>query len=378
MCEESDRMMTRMMHRMTARARRFTVDVRLRWALAAATAAAAMSVSIGAQPSIPVTSPFDVIGFIQSATIDNPNDLFSGGTITVNNIRMIVPRNTLLQFPATALTWQEAFALAPAPYTKLQTGMALNDVPRPATTYEVHVVGNRVGGQHIVGLVFLSQQSLHAGQGFISAIDYSTGEMRVGGVSASPGLDARVRINDPIGRFGRASSPDVRFTIDEDNPTIHTVNFYPMCLPRTDPASADDPLCPKKNRPKDTTGKYLTLFSMPAPGGATGPDARLMAPFEVGDFITYNGIQVSDAAGGYIAAHTIESNMTIITAPGTQPAYVGMNVLIMGVSTKAGAPAGTEGAVRTRVEGFSTDVTLSNIVDIMAGGLGPWARPERR
>src|SRR4051812_5434809 len=371
MREESDRMMTRMMHRMTARARRFTVDVRLRWALAAATAAAAMSVSIGAQPSIPVTAPFDVTGFIQSATIDNPNDLFSGGTITVNGIRMTIPRNTLLQFPATAMTWQEAFALAPAPYTKLQTGMAMNDVPRPATTYEVHAVGNRVGGQHIVGLLFLAQQSLHSGQGFITAIDYATGEMRVGGATGNVGLDARVRINDPIGRFGRAFSPDVRFTIDEDNPTIHTNNFYPMCVPRTDPASADDPLCPQKNRPKDTTGKYLTLFTMPAPGGATGPDARLTAPFEVGDFIDYSGIQISDAAGPYIAAHTIVSNMTIMTAPGTQPAYVGMDVLIMGVTTKAGAPPGTEGAVRTRVEGVSTDVTLSNIVQIMALDVDP-------
>jgi hypothetical protein len=376
MREESDRMMTRMMHRVTAATHRLAAAARLRWALAAATAAAAMSVSMGAQPSIPVTSPFDVIGFIQSATIDNPNDLFSGGTITVNNIRMTVPRNTLLQFPATAMTWQEAFALAPAPYTKLQTGMALNDVPRPATTYEVHAVGNRVGGQHVVGLLFLSQQSLHSGQGFITAIDYATGEMRVGGATGNVGLDARVRINDPIGRFGRAFSPDVRFTIDEDNPTIHTVNFYPQCLPRTNPASADDPLCPQKNRPKDSTGKFLTMFSMPAPGGTTGPDARLMAPFEVGDFITYSGIQVADASGAYIAAHTIESNMTILTAPGTQPAYVGMNVLIMGVSTKAGAPAGTEGAVRTRVEGFSTDVSLNNVIDIMAVDVDPCTGTE--
>src|SRR3954469_10687899 len=359
-----------------ARLRALATKRTVRTAVVMAALAAALSVTTGGQPSLPVSAPVDMIGFIQSATVDRPDDLFSGGTITVNNIRMIVPRNTLLQFPATALTWQEAFALAPPPYTKLQTGMALNDVPRPATTYEVHVVGNRVGGQHIVGLVFLSQQSLHAGQGFISAIDYTTGEIRVGGVSTSPGLDARVRINDPIGRFGRAFSPDVRFTIDEDNPTIHTVNFYPQCLPRTNPASADDPLCPQKNRPKDTTGKFLTMFSMPAPGGTTGPDARLMAPFEVGDYITYSGIQISDAGGPYIAAHTIESNMTIITAPGTQPAYVGMNVLIMGVSTKAGAPAGTEGAVRTRVEGFSTDVTLSNIVDIMAVDVDPCTAAE--
>jgi hypothetical protein len=356
---------------MTARG---TVGVRA--GLALAVALAALAVPIGAQPVLPVAAPYDMTGFIQSATVDDPADTFSGGTITINNIRMIVPRNTLLQFPATAMTWQEAFALAPAPYTRLQTGLALADVPRPATTYEARVVGNRVGSQHIVGLLFLAQQSLHAGQGFITAIDYVTGEMRVGGASANPSLDTRVRINDPIGRFGRAFSPDPRFTIDEGNPTIRTHNFYPMCLPRTDPLSAGDPLCPQKNRPKDTTGRFLTLFSMPAPGSATGPDARLMAPFEVGDYIDYSGIQIADAGGPYIAAHTVVSNMTIMTAPGTQPAYVGMDVLIMGVSTKAGAPPGTEGAVRTRVEGVSTDVTLSNIVQIMAVDVDPCSGAE--
>ena len=107
------------------------------WALIVVALAAALSVRPARSRSIPIASPFDMTGFIQSATVDNPNDLFSGGTITVNNIRMIVPRNTLLQFPATGMTWQEAFALAPAPYTGLQTGLAMNDVPRPATTYEV-------------------------------------------------------------------------------------------------------------------------------------------------------------------------------------------------------------------------------------------------
>src|SRR3954464_2331702 len=338
---------------------------------------AALSIVTGAQQPLPVAAPFDMTGFIQSATVDNPNDLFSGGTITVNNIKMIVPRNTLLQFPATAMTWQEGFALAPAPYTNLQTGLAMNAVPRPATTYEARVVGNRVGTQHVVGLLFLAQQSLHAGQGFITASAGGRGEGRVGGARGNTALAARVRINDPIGRFARAFSPDVRFTIDEDNPTIHTGNFYPQCLPRTDPSAADDPLCPRKNRPRDSTGRYLTLFTMPAPGGlATNPDARLMAPLEVGDFIDYSGIQISDAGGPYIAAHSIVSNMTIMTAPGTQPAYVGIEVMVMGVSTKAGAPPGTEGAVRTRVEGFSTDVTLNNIVQVMALDVDPCTGAE--
>jgi hypothetical protein len=46
---------------------------------------------------------------------------------------------------------------------------------------------------------------------------------------------------------------------------------------------------------------------------------------------------------------------TILTAPGTQPAYTAIDVLLMGTVSKLAAPAGIEGAVRTRVEGWSTD-----------------------
>jgi hypothetical protein len=30
---------------------------------------------------------------------------------------------------------------------------------------------------------------------------------------------------------------------------IHAMTGYPMCIPRSDPKVADDPLCPSKNRP---------------------------------------------------------------------------------------------------------------------------------
>src|SRR5690349_6875807 len=63
-------------------------------------------------------SQFDMTGFIQSATLDANciNDPLCGGTITVNNQVIRVPRNTILQMPAAALTWQQLFAMAPAPY----------------------------------------------------------------------------------------------------------------------------------------------------------------------------------------------------------------------------------------------------------------------
>ena len=146
-----------------------------------------------------------------------------------------VPRNTILQMPAFALTWQEVFAKAPAPYGPSQSGLAMADVPTPVTTYEVHVQGNRVGDKYIAGLMFISQQSLNTGAGFISYIDYAKGEMRVGGMIGDPNTGARVRINDPAGKFGPASHVDDRFTIDEDNPTVRSETGYPMCLPRVAP-----------------------------------------------------------------------------------------------------------------------------------------------
>ena len=58
-------------------------------------------------------SPFEMVGFIQKATLNDPADVFSGGTITINNHQIVVPRNTILQMPATSMTWAEVFKLAP-------------------------------------------------------------------------------------------------------------------------------------------------------------------------------------------------------------------------------------------------------------------------
>jgi len=206
-------------------------------------------------------SIFEMTGFIQAATLDDEpaGDPFRGGTLTINNHVVVIPRYTIFQMPATSLTWAEFFELAPEAYRKQgQTGLALRDTPRPDYTFEVSVQGNRVepGGKYIAALVYVANQSLQAHQGFISAIDYVNGELIVGG--------ARVRLNDPIGRFGRAMSHDVRFTIDEDNPTVKTETGYPMCLPRTDPGTADDPLCPQGNRP---AGKSIfTMAEAPEQG----------------------------------------------------------------------------------------------------------------
>ena len=109
-------------------------------------------------PTLASSTQFDVTGFLQAATVDTPSDPHSGGTLTVNGHKIVVPRETIAILPASALTWQELFTHAPAPWAGTdQTGMALNDSPKPDTTYEVHVVGNRVidanGDRYIAGLV---------------------------------------------------------------------------------------------------------------------------------------------------------------------------------------------------------------------------------
>ena len=320
-----------------------------------------------AQLPMPASTLFEMTGFIQSATLDDASAAFSGGTLTMNNHVVVIPQNTIFQMPATSLTWTELFTKAPAPWGPKQSGLALNDTPKPAYTFEVTVQGNRIGDNYIAALVFISSLSLQQHQGFISRIDYAKGELIVGG--------SRVRLNDPLGRFdgGRKQSHDVRFTIDEDNPTVKSETGYPMCIPAVDPAQGDDPLCPQGNRPGDQ--KIFTMATPPPPTAAQRQNPALRdlnatgkwtplaldpwraAPFKVGDYVTVRGPIVNDPAGQYISATAVDANVGIFTAPHTQPAYVSIDVVLMGTGPVNDVTLAQEGANRTRVEGFTTDAT---------------------
>src|SRR3954462_155853 len=330
------------------------------------------SVTLRPQAQTPApmgAAPFDIIGFIDAATLTPEADGFSGGgTITVNGTNIVVQKNTLLQMPAFALTWQEVFTMAPQPWLgKGQSGLAKADDPAPLTTYEVRIQGNRVvkgdGEQYIAGLMFIAQQSLNSGAGIINYIDYAKGELRVGGKVGDETGGARVVINDPQGKFAPARQDDVRFTIDEDNPTVRSETAYPMCLPRYGDATSDDN-CPQSNRPKDGAN-FSTVFTMdatpdwqflvPANTPTNGTNPLMMAPFEVGDYVTYSGNLSTDAAGDFILAHTVIANVGIFTQPGTQPTYVAIDVSLMGVGGAPNPNLPQEAAVRTRIEGFTTD-----------------------
>jgi hypothetical protein len=342
-------------------------------------------------PILPPSTQFDITGFLQVATLDQacvtaaaatldvngfPKAAHCGGTMTLNGQKITVPAETIAILPASALTWQELFAQAPAPYGPTQTGMALADVPKPLATYEVEAIGNRVldplnpvpanRDRYIAGLVHISQQDLNTGAGYINFMNYTTGEMEVGGVLGVSGTGARVQINDPLsatsisgGRYGRAMTPDPRFMVDQDNPTIASATGFPMCFPRTDPAVSIDAQCPQTNRQLDGTGAFTSSFMMTDPallpiGGALDP--RVQAPMEVGDYVIYNGTLTADAAGTYISAHTITENTAIFTFPGTNPAYVRVDVSLLGTGGANALGVG-EATIRTRFEGMTTDTT---------------------
>ncbi|MEO8518683.1 MAG: fibronectin type III domain-containing protein [Dermatophilaceae bacterium] len=298
---------------------------------------------------------FDDTGFIQGATVDTTNancpntpaDQPSrfGGTLTLNHGPIVIPCNLVIQLPANTMTWAD-FVKGPAAPDLSLGSLALGGA---APSFEMSAVGNLVGGRRIAALLYASQQSLNGSTGIITAIDYATGDLKVDtGDGAKPAI---VQINDPKGRFGRAQSPDPRFSVDDANPTIHAGTGYPMCVPRTDPATADDALCPQANRPKPSASgqcrnfsvagialpvsgeltasvglPYCSQFVMPSVAGrsATDPDPRQQAPFEVGDAITFSGtlIPATSSAPEYISAHTIEANLGIYTMPNTQPSYL--------------------------------------------------------
>jgi hypothetical protein len=320
-----------------------------------------------------------------------------GGTVTVNGIAIVVPCNLIVQMPANTLTWAD-FVNGPSPL--------------PLTSLEAHVIGNIVGGgatpQHIAGLIYVSQQALNQGQGIITSIDYTTGNIHVGTKVGAPD-QAVVQINDPNHRFGRAQSPDPRFSVDDANPTIHAATGYPMCVPRSDPAVTDDALCPQKNRPKTLNAAGLThcrdwldagmgnnlpkgqnlrapfpgqvycghfVMEDPALAAATAPNSNQQAPFEVGDYITYAGtVMPGDSV---IYAHTIEAQVAIYTQPGTKPSYLAIGQFGVGTAdpniTTAVNGAGQETQNRIFLEAETTDpYTLVDIYLPDAQTAGPTA-----
>jgi hypothetical protein len=393
-----------------------------------------------------VPAGFGQAGYIQAATVDTPGDSLSGGTLTMNGIKMIVPRNSVVQFPANTLGWGDLFVPAvSAPIYDTSgvptepnltipagsTGLALLDNPGQSLGVSPYLASNAIVlgnidvknttgkgvGAYIVGLILPVGQDLgNGGAGFITCIDYAKGRFEVGGTLSSTGVCGTtatgtvIEINDPLGRYGWAHSPDPRWSVDPDNPTIAAGNGYPMCLPRYNPSVRLDPDCPSFNRPLNTAGDPflqlnapLQVVTMPASNtpGTTRPDPWKPAPLMVGDYVAYAGVLYKNNPTAplsttvplnqqtYISANTVSPDkVEIITAPcpsGTAPpctasvgpAYLTLERMVIGTggasitvlpNATLGIAGGTIPLPEPRnnivVNGFVTDST--QLVDIFA------------
>lgn len=362
---------------------------------------------VGFAPSMgqaQTVTPFQIVGHIQSFALaptvgTGCPPAYIGATMTVNGISVVIPCYTVIVMPAAYLTPRQIF-LGPTQSlpVKTESGLALDDTSKPLAAFEVSVDGNIVGGVYIAGQVHISQQSLNMSAGFIRRIDYTVGELCVGGVPtavATCGMpDTRVRINDPSGMYGLADSaptkvsPDMRFSVDTDNPTIHSLTGYPMCVPRQDPTAGVDPLCPITNR---TNAAGLSTFVMTGPTITAGLppghppivpcspacDPNQQVPFVVGDYINFQGTLAKDEPGSpgsnpahpvYVSAHTVVANVGIYTRAGVGPVYVSQEKSLLGTF---GAPASAcasaiECQARLKIEGFITDPTRARSVGVYA------------
>jgi hypothetical protein len=339
--------------------------------------------TLGVASTTPVT-PFGIQGYIENFKLlppppGTPVEL-SGATITVNGQEVIIPANTIVEFPASQLTPYDIFHMAPtnsAGVNKLalnlanhESGLALNDVTKPLAPFEANLVGNIVNGKYIAGLTNIAQEFLQVHQGYITNIDYTTGDFCVSKNNPSgPGPlvnrggscvagETRVKLNDPIGRFGKQRTEgdqDPRLVVDDGNPTMMALTGYPLCIPRVAPP-ANDPVCPITNRPIDpVTKRPMTRFIMdtvdrppvipgaaPLAGATDIPscrkglilgvlgrdcDSRQQVPLMLGDFIDITASVGQDGSpfngGRFLSAWGVGAQLGIYTKPcgiyGTNP-----------------------------------------------------------
>lgn len=350
----------------------------------------------------PPTPSFSMLGYLEALDVNltTPNDPLSDGSMVVNGVRVILPKNLLIKMPGQYLTVQDLFrgphpGLVPTLAPVLaQSGLALKDTTKPVVPFEVEVIGNMVGNNYVAGWVSISQQGLNVGAGFIRKIDYAKGELLVGATTAS--ATARVRINDAVGRYGKKNADktngvafDERFATDAGNAPVASATGFPMCIPRVDPAIGDDVDCPKGNRaPAPNNGRFTCGPSTADPTAPIHPSCKpdKAAPLQVGDYINYSGMMTEDSSGSgtfFHSAHAIGAMTGIYTSPGIDPAYVFIEEAILG---SLGAPypeppPGTgfipqEATSRFRIVGFTTDP--SRQVEVFLIDVNGTTETERR
>lgn len=324
-----------------------------------------LGLAAGALQAAPVIAP--VSGEIQSITLNDPNDHWSGGTLTVGGQNVIIPRNLLLDLPANRLTLQQLYAEAPDGCKAVgQTGLAKADSCNTTGMGGVATIAaNRTNaGNVIAGDVFI-EKGIEAVTGIVSYIDYTDGYFRLNGTPGDPATGVMVRLNDPGARHtvqqglgcagGPNCSPDPRFTLDPDNYTNVFTTGFPLCIPSTvarpfdgatiglaadaiaiaQPDGSGDLLCPLSNRTVN--------------GGVPVDDSRRMAPIMIGDSITAEGNFERINGTRFLSAHSTMVARALTTKnEAGQPDYLFLDEVEIDVGGFQNQ------RIRTLIIGFST------------------------
>jgi len=337
-------------------------------------------------------------GEVERIIVDNPTDIWSGGTMVVSGRNIIIPRNMVIELPANRNTLQQLFVNAPAACADTngdgvpdETGLAKGDSCNGSGTGAlVDILANKTNaGNIIAGFVFLEK----AGElvsGIVNFVNYDEGYFRVNGIAGDDTTGAMVRVNDPEGRHthqvgascagsavGTNCSADTRYTNDPDNYTFTGSTGYPMCIPSTvargpfdfdinrdgdtldpgetaiiaqaNPDGTDDFLCPQSNRPGI---------------GGIVDDSRLFAPVQVGDSVNAEGNFETIGGVTFLSAHTVGVNdglttdTALVGGVSFQPDYIVFDEVGWDI------PGYQNQRVRDLLIGFSTDGTPE--VDIFA------------
>ncbi|KAI3392026.1 hypothetical protein diail_6322 [Diaporthe ilicicola] len=230
----------------------------------------------------------------------------SGGTITVNGFTMNVPKNLLVQFPAAWVPWRD-FVASKTDFLG----------------FETLVIGNTVNGVPMVGQVQLYEFFEGLSSGFIESLDYADGSMKI-----QNGPTVRIADRNAVFSVGYNAAPFMN--ADDQSPSISAFSGFPMCIPRNE----TDPLCPLTNRP------------FAGPGTFTAPDPLAMAPFQVGDFITFTGFR----RGGEVIAFSIVAQNVQITTLG-DIVYLRMELGLLGIDN----PSPNAEIAESRFIGFTSN-----------------------
>ncbi|MEE8311675.1 MAG: hypothetical protein V3R77_05420, partial [Candidatus Binatia bacterium] len=310
----------------------------------------------------------DIVAEIQSLTLNDPFDVFTGGTMVLSGGQLvIIPANMLIDLPANRLTLRQIFDDAPpACVTAGESGLAASDsCLGGASGATADILANMTSGfQVIAGHVHIEKGPGSAGApnghlmtGVVTHVDYTDGFVRVNGVPGIPSTGTMVRINDPESVHTVQQGPgciagmpncsaDVRFGLDTDNYTVAYSTGYPMCIPSTttggnrtvgsNAAGDGDEYCPQTNRPLD-------------PITTTVANSTRFAPVQVGDSIDAEGNFEHIGGVTFFSAHTVTVDTPLITAEDpTQPDYLVFADVVID------APGFSGGGLGAAISGFST------------------------